>query len=176
MQQPWTVIAAATLLALGLGGAAHAACDNIPKPVQDALTSEPGWELVRLVHFFEEEEEFWQEFHGRQCPGYVAADVDGSGRQTFALSLIKQAGGRAEHKLIALRPGAAGFVKVELPPAQPPSLAMFVVRQGPGKFTDFDTGRKIELATESFMLGAFASATILHYFQDGKFQNLLVAR
>ncbi len=166
----------AALLPFGVLAEARANCADLPTPVREVLAAEPGWELVQLRHFYQEEEEFWQEFYGRTCPGYAAADIDGSGKPSYAVSLINQSGAVEQHKLLVLRPEGAGFTKIELPPAQRKNIAMFVIKQAPGKYVDWDSGKAVEVATESFLLGAFASATIMHYFADGTFHHLLITR
>ena len=162
------------VLLAGCGGKPDG-CDRLIAELGPSLEVAGGWQVVRAGDLGANDRDLWKQHGAGLCPGVAAVDLDGDGRRSFAVALVRRAsGGGVEETLIHLQPGdnhgSASRTELDgvrnLPHAQP------VRRAPPGPAEDVDRGEIHQLKGDSILYGDAAGDQRRFYRQDGQFSSI----
>jgi hypothetical protein len=164
----------ALCIGLSFCGVARADCDEVPPPVQEALKAEPEWVLVQRKDLLEEHRVFSDEARPGLCPGFAAADLEGEGRPSYALSLIKFEGTKTFQKLVVLRPDGDGFKPETLVDAREIAMPFVVFNVGPGTYDRAAGDKGVTVKTDSIVYARLFTGATQYYLAKGKFRSFAV--
>jgi len=148
-----------------------------PKQVQAFLVTLPGWALTTERDLAADDQALWRTHHGGLCPGLASADIDGGGRQSHVLLLIRRDGGVMQQRLVILPPKTAGRGLQPLLDAKPVvgRAAGVVWSAGPGKAARWDGGRSAQIAHHSFVYEHMEASATTFWRSAGRLHSLQTA-
>jgi hypothetical protein len=154
---------ALAVLACLTSGDAFASCEAIPKPVKSYLADHPKLHLVTVSDLGPDDQQLWQQYHRGLCPGLASVDLDGSGRNSYALTALTNTTNGEAQRLILLQHGKAPQIIVKSTAAR-----SVVWRAKPGMTRDVITGKRTLVPHDSFVFEAMESAARTYYLRSGK--------
>jgi hypothetical protein len=153
---------------------AATACRPLPSPVRAYLLSQPGWKILGVDDLVKSDQNLWNQYHSRQCPGLATVDLRGNGMRTYAMALLHREGERATERLIALTPDRepAAYTLVE---SQRVTVLSVVWRAGPGESFNIQAHKNLSLKNDSIVFEEMESNSRTFYLSNGKFRSFLSA-
>lgn len=162
---------AAAMGALGLFVATPAGaidCETAPPIVLAYLKANSDWSVVRLSDFGVDDQRLWQKYRANQCPGIAIVDLDGSGKSTYAVALLRHEAGKIFEKVVLI----TSTKSVSIVPAGEVARPAVVWRGLPGVYVDFYSRHKTRISHDTIVYEQLESWAISHYLSHGKFRSI----
>jgi hypothetical protein len=174
-----TCLAKAVVLGLLLGclncGRALADECNVPKAIKTYLNAHADWALVRRKDLVEDDQNLWDKYHRGHCPGFAVVDLDGRGKKSFALALLRRAKENLVEKLILLEGSENGLMEQTLVEEQPVDNPFVVWKGKAAKTYDYATDRYVLIKNDPIVYEKMESTSKVYYRINGKFRSLLAS-
>ena len=166
-------MAAFTLVLAVLAPPVQATCDPSPVIVAMALQHYKGWSLLTENDLGRDDRQLWRTYHGSQCPGLTALDLDGRKTPTYALALLQRGSGSV-HEILLLVKGTLKTHSMVVVADEPNATGPKVLwRAPPGPAREFETGRITHVAHDAFVFEEMESTATLYYSIRGKLKSIL---
>lgn len=165
---------ALALICFNCGGALAGEC-NVPQAVKTYLDMHADWTLVSRKDLVEDDQVLWDKYHRGLCPGFAVVDLDGRGKKTFALALLRRVNGNQEEKLVLLERSKNSFVDLTLAGAQPVDNPFVVWKGKAAKTYNYETDSYVLIQHDPIVYEKMESTSKVYYRVNGKFRSLLAS-
>lgn len=150
--------------------------ESLPLQAQELISkSFPGWRVKLPTDLVGYEKELWKETHPKECPGMASGHLKDPNQVAFGLLLVPSSGSETGYKIVVLaRSGSAYSLQIlDQAEGQPGSASGLVIAKvAPGKYPGFDEPQAISLKLDGLEAQWIEKASVLYFWQDGKFQTL----
>lgn len=156
---------------LEVASPAVADCSALPSPVQTYLKLNPQWSLVEMRNLEEDDQKLWQKLRSDQCPGMAVVDLDGSGKLSYALALLRHEHGIAFEKLVIVMAGKSHKLEAAYKIGNP----AVVWRGLPGVYVEFYSRHKTRISHDTVIYEHLEATASAYYLSHGKFRSILTS-
>ena len=151
----------------------------VPTSVQTYLNNNKKWRLVEIKDLDKSDQVWWSKNHDSECPGLSIGNFDGSGNNSYALSIVLLNKDKVIERLVFLQSDGKGYIPHIIGRDDVFTgadwIPFVVFRSGPGKYEDVNTGKKTYLRHDAFIFAELEAHSAAYYFKDGKIHMILVS-
>lgn len=148
---------------------AWADCEPLHPSVRIYLEANPEWSIVELKDLVADDQRLWQDHKRDQCPGMAVVDLDGSGKSSYALALLRHERGETFERLVVVTAGKPQTLDASQKIGNP----AVVWRGEPGVYVEFSTRHKTRIAHDTIIYERFEASARAYYLSHGKFRSIL---
>jgi len=179
MNYKWMLSVTSLFLCLvSLRGAALSHYQNsctriLPETVDTMLRDRyPEWKIVKLDDLGVDEQRFWREKRGHQCPGVIAGNFDPTPGLSYAVTLIRQQNGQIYQVLLLVHKVGGNYEILTLSPAEPTAQVSVVVKIPPGQYSGFDDPKKVHAKFGGISYEVIEVGAIMYYWEHNRYRTL----
>ena len=161
---------------MGATANGHPTCDEstLPGGVIRSLRSHYStWHILTIKDLVADDAKLWQEAHHSACPGFVSGDFDGTGRTSYAATLLRSTDDKLSQTLILLSPEGNEYRVLILSAAQQVARASVVEKLPAGRYSSVGDTAQIGTKFPVIQYEAIESGSILYYWRAGRFHSLI---
>lgn len=151
-------------------------CDRLPIDVTTYLSANPTWIPVRKSDLSADHQKLWEDSHRNMCPGVATVDLEGRGRASHGLALLRRDRRGNEEMLVLLRRRPKGLsITTMVAPYRSPGPEV-VWEASPALAQDLAAGSKFgKITHDAIVFEALESAAQMFYVRNGRVRKIQIS-
>jgi hypothetical protein len=174
-----SVLTAAWLLPLAARASADCSATVLPSAASELLKVKfPSWRPKQLSDLDPDDRQLWLKAHDKQCPGVAVGHFENAEETGYAVLLVPGEKPTGGYKLVVLSTSKSGqgYTANILDQAEGETYSGLVMSvAGPGKFSDFESTKSVQLKLDSIYLEWIEKGAQLFYWSGGRYRKLQVS-
>lgn len=168
------VLSSALLIPASLAAPAPDACAIPPDLRVAILKTNPHSRPVTIADLESDDQKFFRQDHGHDCPGLVRVDFYGDGKPTFALVLVSGEGKERQNQLVVAHKPRDQWEILRLDTGND-SYPPVVWKEKPGTYTDIERDKVIRSKRPVIVFCGYESWAILYAWTGTRVRKIWIS-
>jgi hypothetical protein len=153
------------------------ACQNqLPPQAQKAVAAKlKHWKVVTTADLPADDREIWEDDYTEQCPGITAGQFAPKQSQAFAVTLIRSMHGALYQTLVLVAEKDQRYQVTTLSRSQKVARPSIVRRLPGGSYSSAHGQTQIDAAFDVIGYEAIQAGTIIYYWSNNKYKDLIIS-
>ena len=165
------------LRAQTLAPPSSSSCENeLPAQAKKTISSKwKHWKVLTVADLPADDQEIWQDSYDEKCPGVAAGRFAPGQTQAYAVTLVRSQNGGLYQTLVLLIGKNQRYQVTTLSQSQRVGKPGIVRKLPAGSYSSAEGETQIEASFDVIAYEAIEAGTMIYYWSDKKYRNLVIS-
>ncbi|HET9281511.1 MAG TPA: hypothetical protein VFR24_06075 [Candidatus Angelobacter sp.] len=155
----------------------HSACENeLPGQAQKVVAKKlKHWKVLTVADLPVDDREIWEDDYDEKCPGITTGQFGPNNSRAYAVTLVRSMNGALYQTLVLVAEKNQRYQVTTLSRSQKITRPSIVRRLPGGTYSSAEGEMQIDATSDVIAYETIEAGTIIYYWNNGKYKNLIIS-
>lgn len=155
----------------------RSSCENeLPGQAQKVVAKKlKHWKVLMVADLPADDREIWEDDYAERCPGITAGQFGPNQSQAYAVTLVRSMKGVLYQTLVLVAEKNQRYQVTTLSRPQKVARPSIVRKLPAGTYSSAEGKMQIDAASDVIAYETIEAGTIIYYWNNGKYKNLIIS-